>query len=652
MGLTNVRVAEFAWALMEPQEGKFDFAWLHRALKLLHDNNISVILGTPSAAPPPWLSQKYPEILMVDDRGLTLSPGTRRFTCPTNQTYRRLSLTIATEMARSFATIPGVIGWQIDNELTLGNVLRCYCRFCRAGFQKWLQEKYGTLDAINQKWGTVFWSNSNTYSDFAQFPVPLPSGSVPNPGFALDYDRYQSDANISFLEEQLAVLRQLCPNHFVTTNNVGGVIDTIEFHGLYRNLDFVSSDNYPGLFEMFLGNTDSGVAMPASASAPMISFTHDFMRSAKDGKPFLVMEEQSSKAGQATMAPQPEPGQLRLWSYQSVAHGAMGINYFRRDSALSGGEEFWQGILNHDRSHSPGFDELKQTIQELKSLGQEALNASYSAEIALCFDAESDWALAIQPGQAKLKYLSEFLPWYGVVAASHTGIDIVDATGDLSRYKVLCAPLMYIVTAQQADRIRTFVQNGGTFISGFRLGVKDGQSRIVDLPLPGLLRDVMGVELFDFQPIYSQKQNVKFSGALTGPNAQCRIWADILEPKQAEVLATYTGGNYEGKAAIASNKFGKGRAIYIGPRLEPPDLGRVLLTLLPSSGVSSQISAPQGVEVTRRQHQKLEWIYLLNHTSTPQTVRAEGRFSDVITNTKYSDSIPLDCYGVRVLQRA
>jgi beta-galactosidase len=646
MGMTNVRIAEFAWALMEPREGKFDFAWLRRAMQILQAHNIAVILGTPSAAPPNWLTQKYPEVMMVNDQGMTLATGARRFTCPTNKTYRRLSLIIATEMAKAFSSAPGVIGWQIDNELTLGSPQRCFCRYCREGFQQWLREKYKTLEAMNDVWGAVFWSQ--TYTDFSQVPLPLPSGSVPNPGLALDYNRYQSFANISFLEEQLSMLRKLCPNHFVTTNNVPGLTDAIEWRGLYRNLDFVSSDNYPGFAATH--SQDSGSSTSGVALAPTISFSHDFSRSIKNGKPFLVMEEQSGKAGQPIFAPQPDPGQLRLWSYQAVAHGAMGINYFRWDTTNFGAEEYWHGLLRHDRAHSIGFEEIQRTMSELKSLGPEALNAPFSTNLALCFDSNSDWAFAIQPGQPKLKYSAEVFSWYGAISSSHAGVDIVDATQDLSTYKILFAPAMYIVSPQQAERIRGFVQNGGTFIAGFRLGVKDEHSRIVDTPLPGLLTDVMGVELFDYQPIYSEKQNVQFSGFLTGPNVECHIWADILDPKQADVLATYVGGSYAGKAAITNHNFGKGKAIYVGAHLEPADLARVLLTLIQSSGVMKSISAPQGVEVTSRKSGKREWIYVLNHTATPQTVKFAGDFKDLLSGSTHSGSITLDEYGVSVLQ--
>ena len=646
-GVTNVRIAEFAWALMEPEEGHFDFRWLERAVGILHAHGIAVILGTPSAAPPPWLTQKYPEVLMVNDHGMTLSPGARRFTCPTNATYRRLSVAVATQMAQHFAFTPGVIGWQIDNEFTLGDSARCYCRYCREGFEGWLRAKYTSFDAINQAWGTVFWSN--TYTDFSQIPVPLPSGAPPNPGLALDYNRYQSDANASFLQDQLTVLRKLCPSHFVTTNNVGGLIDHLNLRDLYRNLDFVASDNYPGFFAIY--EADASPTPPPEALAATVAFSHDFMRSAKDGEPFLIMEEQTGKSGQPYFSPQPHPGQLRLWSYQAVAHGAMGINYFRWDTADFGAEEYWHGLLRHDRSRSPGFDEVQQTIRELKSLGPEALHARYNADLALCFDVDSWWALNIQPGQPHLKYPTEMLTWYGVMGASHAGIDLVDATSDLSRYKVLCAPVMYIVTAQQADRIRAFVKGGGTFIAGFRLGVKDEHSRIVDTPLPGLLRDVMGAELLDYQPIYTEKQSVQFSGELTGPDADCRIWADILTPRGADVLATYTGGDHSGKAAITVNHYGQGKAIYIGAHLEAPDLARVLLTLMAMSGVTP-LKLPTGVEWTTRTAGGRSWTYLLNHTSTAQSAEISGNYRDAFDSSALTSPVSLEPYGVRVLVSA
>ncbi|MBX6358639.1 MAG: beta-galactosidase [Acidobacterium ailaaui] len=646
-GLNTVRIAEFAWALMEPSEGRYDFAWLHRAVAILHKNGIAVILGTPSAAPPPWLTEKYPEVFEVNDHGMTLGPEGRRFTCPTNKTYRRFSLKIATEMANSFARTPGVIGWQIDNELTLGESGRCYCKSCRAGFQEWLRAKYGSLDALNQAWGTAFWSQ--IYTDFSQVPVPLPSGAPPNPGMALDYDRYQSYANTGFLQEQLGVLRKLCPQHFITTNNVP-LVDTINQRELYANLDFVAADNYPGFFAVHM--EEAGMNLTPEQVAAPVSLIHDFSRSIKDGKPFYIMEEQVGKAGQPTFSPQPERGQVRLWSYQAVAHGAMGIQYFRWDTATFGAEEYWHGMLNHDRSKSPAFDEIVQTVKELKALGHEALHASYVSDAAIVFDNDADWAVSIQPGQPKLKYMNEVMSWYGAAWAGHYGLDVIDATRDLSRYKIVLAPFMYIVSEKQAANIREFVRSGGVFVAGFRLGAKDPESRMMKTPLPGLLRDVMGVTVKDYVPVYSEKQRVKFAQTYGDAESDCQLWYDVLAPEKAEVLATYTTGRYAGEAAVTSNSFGKGKAVYIGARLDPAGLGRLLNTLAASAGAKAELDASPGVEVTVRESGGKRWIYVLNHSANRQTLPLKRMYKEAITGETQSGQLVLEPYGVRVLQPA
>jgi beta-galactosidase len=643
-GLTNVRVAEFAWALMEPSEGKFDFAWLERAVKILHEHSIAVILGTPSAAPPPWLSEKYPEILLVNSQGMTIRPGGRRFTCPTNKTYRRLSLTIAGQMAKNFAQSPGVIGWQIDNEFTLQQFGRCYCNSCREGFQDWTRRKYGTLDAVNQKWGTAFWSQ--IYTDWKQIPVPLPSNGDPNPGLALDYYRYQSYANASSAEEQLALLRKECPHHLITTNSVGAPFDTLNMRELFRNMDFVSQDNYPGFLQMYMAGESSP---ERAAMLPAIGF--DSMRCAKGGKPFLIMEEQAGKAGQSFFAPQPRPGQLRLWAFQAVAHGAMGVNYFRWDSAKFGAEEYWHGLLNHDRSKSLGFDEIVRTVKDMKALGRDALESSYVAEAAMSLDMDSDWALGIQPGNSKLSHTSQLMTWYGAVASANTGVDLVRLEDDLARYKVVFAPVQYVVTEKQAESIRNYVRAGGMFVAGFRLGVKDESSQIVDKPLPGLLRDVMGITLKDYVPLYFGKPGVKFGPELSGPDGTTQVWADLLKPETASTLAKYTR-EYDGEVAVTVNHFGKGKAIYIGADLDPMSLARVLRTALAMSGSNSMFGAPGGVEITRRRAGDREWVFVLNHSDKEQKVTLPRKFKSVLSGDIVEGSVELKAYEVAVLQPA
>jgi len=333
------------------------------------------------------------------------------------------------------------------------------------------------------------------------------------------------------------MLRQVCPRHFVTTNNVGAPLDTIDLRELYRNLDFVCHDNYPGFVQIFFAEGK----MPPEQVATVVALGHDSMRSVKDGKPFLIMEEQSGKAGQSFFGPQPHPGQLRLWAFQAVAHGAMGVNYFRWDTAKFGAEEYWHGLLNHDRSKSPGFNEIVRTVKELKSLGKAGLESTYVADTAFSFDLDSDWALSIQPGNRKLSYAAQLMAWYGSVASANLGTDLVMLDGDLSKYKAVFAPVQYVVSAKQAESVRNYVRNGGIFVTNFRLGVKDQSSQIVDMPLPGLLRDVMGVTVKDYVPIYNEKLGVQFGAELAGQDAECVLWADLLTPQRAMVLAKYTG---------------------------------------------------------------------------------------------------------------
>jgi beta-galactosidase len=382
----------------------------------------------------------------------------------------------------------------------------------------------------------------------------------------------------------------------------------------------------------------------------LIALGHDSMRGVKDGKPFMIMEEQSGKAGQSFFSPQPGKGQLRLWTYQAIAHGAMGVNYFRWDTANFGAEQYWHGLLNHDRSRSPGFEEIRQTVKELKTLGREMLNSSYSANIALFFDLDSDWALAVQPGNKKLTYVSRLTSWYASIAGAHVGTDVIHPEADLSRYKAVFAPLPYVVSEKQAANVRSFVDSGGLFVGGFRLGAKDESSQIVRTPLPGWLRDVMGVTVKDYVPIYREKLSVKFSSLLAGPDAECTLWADILQPSSAAVLATYSGDAYGGEPAITINSFGKGKAVYLGADLDPVSLARVLAALLEAGGIKSPFDVPRGVELCVRKSADRQWLFLLNHTPASQGVTLPGQFKDLLTRATYTGKIGLDAYDVRVLQ--
>src|SRR5262245_1374806 len=427
-GVNVVRLAEFAWSFLEPHPGCFDFDWLDRAIALLHEHDIQVVLGTPTASAPPWVMAMMPDSYKVNEHGRRLTYGNRCEFCPSHAGYRERGRMVTRAMANHFANHPAVIGWQIDNELNG----RCYCSHCQAGFQNWLRGRHGTLEKLNSAWGTAFWSH--VYTEWSQIPVPLETGGVPNPALDLDFRRFISDTFTCFQQEQVDILRQVCSKHFITHNFMGFGFDQINYFDLAKPLDFVSWDNYPR----------TGWHLAKEADHAYLALGHDATRGFKD-KPFWVMEEQSGSGGWQTVGMTPRPGEMRLWTYQAIAHGADAIVYFRWRTARFGTEQYWHGVLYHHGRPGRRYDELKLIGGELKRVGNQFLGAKNRNQVAMILSYDTRWAFQGQANHADFKYSALFSSYYKALHSRNIGVDVVPPNADLSRYKLVIAPALYIL---------------------------------------------------------------------------------------------------------------------------------------------------------------------------------------------------------------
>ncbi|HEX6606420.1 MAG TPA: beta-galactosidase, partial [Chloroflexia bacterium] len=427
-GFNIVRLAEFAWSRLEPQEGRFDFAWLDRAIAGLVAQGIRVILGTPTASPPPWLMEAHPDLYRVDDQGRRLTFGNRREYCPNHPLYHDYTRAIVTAMAAHYAEHPNVVGWQIDNEF--GD--HCYCPVCRRAFQDWLRHRYAGLDALNAAWGTIFWSH--VYTDWAQIPVPAATGGSPNPGLALDFARFASDSYVAYQQLQIDILRGHTAAQFITHNLMGFKYNKINYYDLARSLDLVSWDNYPRTQWSFTAEVDpSG---PALAAATMYGLK---------GQPFWVMEQQAGPGGWEMVSAMPRPGELRLWAYQQIAHGADGLVFFRWRTARYGTEQYWHGLLEHDGRPSRRYEEVARLGAELRRAGERISASRVEAQVALLLSYDSRFAFQIQPNNPGYSYAEHFHALYRTFYERNVAVAVVDPASDLSGYRLVLAPPLYVL---------------------------------------------------------------------------------------------------------------------------------------------------------------------------------------------------------------
>lgn len=617
-GIEVVRLAEFAWTKLEPSLGNFDFKWLDEVIEVLAREGIKVVLGTPTPTPPAWMIEQHPDILPVDLEGRKMSFGGRHHDCQSNEAYRNHIRRFVRIMAKHYSNNPNVVGWQIDNEFGNSHHKLCACDSCKAAFHKWLERKYKTIDKLNEAWGTVFWSQ--TYDKFTQVPLPLPTPNMHNPSLLLDWRRFASDLIIEFQSIQIEILREECPDHFIT-HNFMGFFDKTDYFNLAKDLDFISHDQYPLHFREGRDLT----ACPFRAAAAL-----DLMRGMKQ-KPFWVMEQQSGPTGWEVIGATPRPGQLGLWTYQSVAHGADTVVYFRWRSCLFGTEEYWDGILPHDGKPGRRYYEIKKAIDELKPVMEEFKGCTSEAEVAILYSYDQNWAFQIQPHHPELNYIKQVQSYYKAFYDKNVPVNYVSEQEDLSSYKLLVAPLLYLMTKELSRKLESYVAGGGHLVLTMRTGVKDWNNAVVPQTLPGELSKLTAISIEDYDCLREIRQSIKWiSEEERKDSGEVLKWCDIITPKGAETLAVYEEDFYKGMAAVTCNKFEEGLAYYVGTEFGPAMMDKFVEYILDKAGVESVLMALEGVEVSRRRKEEKDYVFILNHKSSSVEVLIPDTWEPVV----------------------
>lgn len=625
MGIQMVRMAEFSWHKMEPRCGEFHFEWLDRAVNLLGRHGIYTMLGTPTAAPPAWIVEKNPEILPVDSNGQRKSFGGRHHDCQSNKVYREHVKRIVAAMAEHFKNNPYIIGWQIDNELGNSHDDLCMCESCKNAFSRWLENKYHTIDELNHQWGTSFWSQE--YDGFSQIPVPRKTPTVHNPSMLLDWKRFCSDLVIDFQNMQISIIRKISPNQKIT-HNLMGFYDKTNYFKMAETLDFAANDQYP-----------TGYYFKAPGQPPYeVAACMDFIRCVKQ-KNFWMMEMQSGPTGGSVIGANPRPGQNLLWTAQSVAHGADEITYFRWRTCLFGAEQFWHGILPHNGVPGRRYSEIQETIQILTPVMDDIHGIVQKAQAGILFSYENEWAIRLQPQNPGLKYDEVVFKYYKEFYKHNITVDFVASGADLGKYRILVAPLLYLMTPELEKRLEKYVKDGGILILTMRTGVMNNNNVCMsENPLPGKLAAIVGAKVEEYDSLY--EKNVILN--MKDWKGIGEHWCDILSPASAVPIAIYGSEYYKGKAAIVKNKYKNGWVYYIGTDPEEKTMEYLMEKILTDAGMFREKTG--NVEIVFRKGRKKEYLFVMNHAEEDCVAEVPGGWNA-------EERIQLKGYEVKILER-
>ena len=641
-GFNVVRIGEFSWGLCEPEDGQFDFGWIKRVMDVLGTRGIQVVLGTPTAAPPVWLVQKHPEVLAIDEHGLTRHAGTRRAACLNSEVYWNYSKRLVENMARALGNHPQLIAWQIDNSLGGNFTEAAFNEDTRRDWHGWLEAKYETVARLNEQMGLRHWGQ--IVSAFDQVPMPMAAPAQHNPALILDWNRFCSDTIVQFVKMQADILHELTPQCPVTTN-LRALRHRFDHYDMAEVLDFVSIESTAAL--------KSNPSEVACEIDMLRSLKKTGIRTPDGDSGFWVMEQKAGNANWQEVNALVRPGVLRMFTYQLLSRGANAILFFRWRQPRYGSEKFHGAVLPHNLNGSRRvFNEIARLGEELKIIAPALKGTKVVAEACILYSHDNDWTLQ-QPNQPnKFFSLRDHIQLiYNALHNHNILVDFARPNEDLSKYKIVFAPSLHLLSGGEADRLKLFVQNGGTLISTFNTGLVDEHSIAPDTGYPHDLTDLFGLEVQEFDMLPPSEENhLTFKGAFpTSYLLTARLWCDLIEPKGCQILATYAKDFYAGKPAITLNNFGLGKAVYIGTQSHQHFYDDLVTWLRQTAGLHPLLKVPENIEVSLREREGTRVYFLLNHQNSPVCVQFYKPMHDFLTGNNIVGNYNLPPHGVLII---
>lgn len=641
-GINVVRMGEFTWAFCEPAQGKYDFDWLRRIMDRLHKSGIRVVLATPTAAPPIWLARAHPEILPLDERGLMKREGTRRAVCLNSDVFWEYSRKIVAEMATALGRHPALVAWQIDNSLGGNHTEAAFNEDAKQDWYLWLREKYETVERLNERMGLRHWGQ--VVGDFQEVPMPMAAPAQHNPALVLDWARFCSDTIVAFVKMQADLLRELSPNCPVTTN-LRPLVHRFDHFDVAEVIDFVSIESTAAI--------KARTAELACEIDMLRSLKKTGIRAPDGGEGFWVMEHKAGNVNWQEVNSLVRPGVLRLFTYQLLSRGANAILFFRWRQPRFGSEKFHGAVLPHSgRKDNRIFREVAQVGDELKLLAPALKGTQVKPEVCILYTHDNDWALRQGHQPNKHFSLREHIQlFYNALHDRNIMVDFARPTDELSGYKLVLAPSLYLLPGGEADRLKLYVQNGGVLVATFNTGLVDEHNMAPDTGYPHDLADLFGLEVQEFDPLPPGEENhLLFKGSFpTSHMHPARLWCDLIEPNGCQVVATYGKDFYAGRPAITVNTFGLGKAVYIGTQSHQPFYNDLVTWLRQLANMHPLLKVPESVEVSLRERENEKIYFLLNHQSSPIRIQFYKPMHDFLTGATFSGNYDLQPRGVLIV---